>query len=388
MAKRFGVVHARWTGWGILLAGATWLIACTRSQPKTMPDHPVRGAASASAASGSSGELDWAQRGGEQAQASDSPSSDAGTPSRPHEPSASAHAATSSQPVQAPTVTGSEPLAVAAPYPRTAKPADGQWEVLSPQAPTSRPALWRTTLHPHPINRHVSVQVVAMDLRQLRVGWVVGAGDTGHERLEPFMTAGVVPVAGREKAVAVFNGGFLARHGWWGQQSHGQVLVPPKAEGCGVALFTDGRIQLGLFSEFDADAALETYRQTPPCLVHEGEVHPSLSAGRDRIWAGKNQERKTRRRSALGMKSSSQMLFYLLGTEAEPLDLARALIALGAEVGLQLDINWNWTRFFLVAANEQGQPAVAEPLAQGMAHDRGEYFSRPSQRDFFFVVRR
>ncbi len=385
MAKRLGVVHARWTGWGILLAGATWTIACTRSQPKTMPDPPVWGAASASAASGSSRALDKTERAGEQAQASGSPNSDAGTRSGPHEPSAPA---TSSQPVEAPTATGSEPPAVATPYPRTAKPADGQWEVFSPQAPTLRPAFWRTTLHPHPINHHVSVQVVAMDLRQLRVGWVVGAGDTGHERLKPFMTAGLVPVEDREKALAVFNGGFLARHGWWGQQSHGQVLVPPKAEGCGVALFTDGRIQLGLFSEFEADAALETYRQTPPCLVHEGEVNPSLSAGRDRIWAGKNQERKTRRRSALGVTSTNQMLFYLLGTEAEPLDLARALIALGAEAGLQLDINWNWTRFFLVAANEQGQPAVAEPLAQGMAHDRGEYFSRPSQRDFFFVVRR
>jgi hypothetical protein len=67
------------------------------------------------------------------------------------------------------------------------------------------------------------------------------------------------------------------------------------------------------------------------------------------------------------------------------LDLARALIALGADTGLQLDINWNWTRFFVVGADETGGVHIQQALVEGMVYDRGEYFSRPSKRDFFVI---
>lgn len=238
------------------------------------------------------------------------------------------------------------------------------------------------------MSRFVSVEVVAIDRSRLDLKWIVGAADTGKERLESFMTPGLVSAADAPDAVAIFNGGFLARHGWWGQWSHGQTLVSPKDSGCGVALFSDGRLDLGRYAEFEHDPALQTYRQTPPCLVAEGTIHPGLETGNDRAWAGKNQDRKTRRRSALGISETGGTLFYLLGTEAGPQDLARTLIALGVSTGLQLDINWNWTRFFLVTDNDEGQPALGRPLLEGMVHDHGEYISRPSKRDFFVVLER
>jgi hypothetical protein len=144
---------------------------------------------------------------------------------------------------------------------------------------------------------------------------------------------------------------------------------------------------MGLFDIVGQTAGLVTYRQTPPCLVSEGELHPALVAGNDRVWAGKSASDKTRRRSALGLNREASMLYYLVGMEAEPVDLGRAFVALGVDVGLQLDINWNWTRFFLVD-QDGASPIIHSPLLEGMVKDTGEYLKRPSKRDFFVVRRR
>lgn len=278
------------------------------------------------------------------------------------------------------------PASVNPPFHRSAKTNDGQWR------PYGEPSddglqLWVTTLHPHPISSFVTVTIVAMDLRHVRLDWVVGASDEGASNLAAHMFPGLVPPAALEDAIAVFNGGFQARHGWWGQVSHGVTLVKPKPLGCGVALEASGSVDLGLFDVVGQSPSLVTYRQTPPCLVSDGELNPALVSGNDKVWAGKSALDKTRRRSALGLNRETLTLYYLVGVEAEPIDLGRTLVALGADVGLQLDINWNWTRFFLVGQNG-GSPSVHTPLVDGMVKDTGEYLKRPSKRDFFVVGRR
>jgi hypothetical protein len=318
--------------------------------------------------------------------------SDVPAPSRPTQP---AQPATPSpaEPAQQganpdTTATAVAPASVSPPHARTAATDDGHWRAFDGTRDATSSErwahFWRTALHPHPKSKFVVVDVVAIDLRQLKLNWVVGAGDVGAERLAPFMTPGLIATADAPGAVAVFNGGFLARHGWWGQLSHGQALVPPKANGCGVALFADGRVRLGLYADFADDSQLVTYRQTPPCLVNAGKLHENLERGHDRAWAGKNDALATRRRSALGISRDGHTLYYLLGTETAPLDLARAMTALGVHTGLQLDINWNWTRFFRVGGDARGR-TVQDGLVDTMVHDRGEYFTRPSQRDFFVL---
>ncbi len=284
-----------------------------------------------------------------------------------------------------PAASDGAPPPVAPPFHRSAKPSDGQWRRYGDSQDGS--PLWVTTIHPHPISSFVTVSVVAMDLRSVRLEWVVGAGDEGASNLAAHMLPGLLSQTALTDAIAVFNGGFQARHGWWGQMSHGVTLVKPKPLGCGVALDTSGNVSLGLFDIVAQTASLVTYRQTPPCLVSDGEIHPALVSGNDKVWAGKSASDKTRRRSALGLNREASMLYYLVGMEAEPADLGRAFVALGADVGLQLDINWNWTRFFLVG-QEGGSPVVHSPLLEGMVKDTGEYLKRPSKRDFFVVRRR
>lgn len=277
------------------------------------------------------------------------------------------------------------PAPVEPPFARSAKPGDGGWASYR-SGPESKAQLWTTVLHPHSTSPFVQVSVVAMDLRLLTLQWVVGAGDRGADKLAAVMAPGMIP-AEVDEPVAIFNGGFQARHGHWGQLSHGETLVEPRETGCGVAIYANGSIDLGTFATVGARPELVSYRETPPCLISEGQINPALLSGRDAAWAGKSEREKTRRRSALGLRRRDAQLFYLTGVETEAVDLARALSALGVDVGLELDINWNWTRFFLVDRNG-GTTRVHSPLLDGMVIDAGEYVTRPSKRDFFVVSRR
>ena len=63
------------------------------------------------------------------------------------------------------------------------------------------------------------------------------------------------------------------------------------------------------------------------------------------------------------------------------------LRAAGASDGAQLDINWNWTRFFTFARGPDGKLGVAKTLVE-VEHTRRDYVETASKRDFFYVVRR
>ncbi len=304
---------------------------------------------------------------------------------RERDATGSEHTDDALEPRQTTAPTNAAPQAVKAPFSATFAEGDGHWQALGTE-PGGGPLFWRTVLHPNERSKFVSVDVVAVDLRRFRLEWVVGAGDLGAASLDT-QTPGLISGGWATDVVAVFNGGFQARHGYWGQLSHGVTLVKPKAEGCGVALYSDGSVALGSY-EATNQPGLLTYRQAPPCLVANGELNPRLIAGQDAVWAGNGAKEKTRRRSAVGLTKDRQTLFFLVGVEAEPIDLARALNALGADYGLQLDINWNWTRFFLVDGAASNSPSLAAPLLSGMVADKGEYLRRPSKRDFFAVIRR
>lgn len=279
------------------------------------------------------------------------------------------------------------PTAVSPAFARSAKPEDGQWRPYPGLSSSDEPALWVTTIHPHPQSVFVTATVVAVDLRRYHLEWVVGSADEGGEKLAAHMALGLIQPAALNEAIALFNGGFQARHGRWGQLSHGITLVEPKPVGCGVGLDRQGGVRVGTPADVEPMGELLTYRQTPPCLVSRGEIHPALTSGRDGVWAGKSDREKTRRRSALGIDQETGWLYYVVGVEASPLDLARAFVSLHCDAALQLDINWNWTRFFLVD-QASGSPEIHSPLLEGMVKDAGEYVQRPSKRDFFVVRRK
>jgi hypothetical protein len=236
------------------------------------------------------------------------------------------------------------------------------------------------------VSKFLSVVVVALDLGRLQIGWVPGADDPKVDALQPKVAAGLIPESARSGAVSVMNGGWQPRHGRWGMMTAGVVLMPPRPEGCTIALHESGRVSVGPWSGIEAGVGeLRAYRQTPPCLLHQGHLHPELERNNERRWGGRDPKRKTRRRSAIGIDESGSVLLFAVGIEVGAKLLAEALRHAGAASAAELDINWYWTRFLLLGDADSEGLKVTSTLLPGMEYAAREYTTRPSERDFFFA---
>ncbi len=268
---------------------------------------------------------------------------------------------------------------------RSASASDGRWVPLT-QKDGSATTLYQTTVHPHPNSPYVSVTLVAIDLRRLEIGFRPGKGDVPSGPL-PF-APGLVPREARDRLVAVFNGGFQPRHGHWGMKLGDTTVVPPRPDGCTIALYGDGAVRIRSHAILTPTLAeMVALRQTPPCLLEQGSLHPDLVRGRDKRWGGHTEGLVTRRRSALGIDPSGEVLFYAVGMEATPKRLAEALASAGAADAAELNVNWNWTRFLLFEHSPSGAVEATTSLVE-VEYGKSEYATLPSERDFFYLLRR
>lgn len=272
------------------------------------------------------------------------------------------------------------PTDLTPPHERSAQAGDGKWVSLAGTP------FYKTTIHPHPASRFIEVTVVAIDLGQVSLHHLPGTDDVGDRKVS--FGPGLVPADERSRLVSVFNGSFQPRHGHWGIKTAGVSIVPPRDQGCTVALYQDDTVRIGTWTRLaDTEGSMRGYRQTPPCLLEEGALHPDLLAGRDRAWGGNAPGIVTRRRSALGIDASQTTLYYAVGVEASPGLLGEALQVAGASAGTELDINWNWTRFFVFSRDESGALRISLSLVE-VDHGKTEYLERASERDFFYLLRR
>lgn len=266
------------------------------------------------------------------------------------------------------------------PSAKSAAEGDGHWTAWGESG-----ALARTVVHPHPDSRWITVTIAAADLSRTRLRLVAGTQDREWAKLPPEPGAGAIPEGERARAVAVMNGGFQPQHGRWGLVANGVTISKPKDGGCTLSILRNGAVDLSPGLPASIMDTSESIRQTPPCLVQAGAVHPSLLAGRDKAWAGHVADLTTRRRSAIGVDATGSVLFYAVGEEAEPRWLAEGLRLAGAAAAAELDINWYWTRCLLVEQSPQG-PSLGASLIPKMEHLPSEYVERPSTRDFFYLL--
>ncbi|MCC6551912.1 MAG: phosphodiester glycosidase family protein [Polyangiaceae bacterium] len=281
---------------------------------------------------------------------------------------------------------------------RTAQPDDGVWiampEAAAAQSPGDAvPAMLRTTLHPDRIKPHVYVAIVAVDLRRIDLRLVAGTLEPESTAVPSERRPGLVPAGDQPGLIAVFNGGFMARHGHYGMMLDGDTFVPPRPDACTVAFYRDGPLRIRTWTELAPTTAAMTmtaFRQTPPCLVEQGVLHPKLDPDpRPRKWGAAENGDTDIRRSALGLDATGQVLFYGLGEWVTAKMLADAMSAAGAASAAQLDINWSYTRFLFF-----GRPSPAEPLQvtstliPKIKHTKAGYVTNPSERDFFYLKRR
>jgi hypothetical protein len=287
------------------------------------------------------------------------------------------------------------PSDITPPFERTSQEGDGHWAAFGNEAlgelASASPALFhRSIIHPHPASRYHVLTVVAIDLERASLHYVPGSEDENLSRLPKDLKPGLIPASESDQVLAVFNGGFQPRHGWWGMMAAEKVLVPPRDIGCTLAIYKDGTVRLAPWSSLSStQSEMLAFRQTPPCLLDNGEVHRLLTARQDKMWAGKNPNEITRRRSAVGLSADGKVLYYGVGIELDALQLAQAMKLIGATQAAELDINWNWTRFLMFGKSEPSASLkVTSTLLEGMVYNSRSYVARAEARDFFYLLRR
>src|SRR6185312_6070794 len=127
-----------------------------------------------------------------------------------------------------------------------------------------------------------AVAVVAIDLDRLGLSLVAGTVEPQSASVPKAERPGLVPPEHFGDLVAAFNGGFKAEHGHYGMMLDGRTYLPPRKTSCTVALYRDGSLRVRTFSALEATVPdMVGYRQTPPCLVEQGEIHGTLQVAED-----------------------------------------------------------------------------------------------------------
>jgi hypothetical protein len=290
----------------------------------------------------------------------------------------------------APTFAGPFPPPACSPlYERTAKPEDCTWTPWS-QAGGDPALMAVTTLHPHPIKPHPFVTVVAFDRREVELFLVAGTDEPASKTVPAERRSGLVPRPAQPQLLAVFNGGFMARHGNFGMMVDGDVFVPPKDDACVIGLAQDGSIRIGSWPRIGGELAqARAWRQTPPCLVEGGAPNPRLpEEHHTRRWGAAEDGNREVRRSALGLDPSGRSLLYGFGDWVTATELAAAMKAAGGVDVAQLDINWSYTRFYTFEQVPGAAPRIVATLVPKAKYRPNNYVEEPAHRDFFYAARR
>lgn len=272
-------------------------------------------------------------------------------------------------------------------YPETASAEDGLWRPVATRAGQSA-SIYSTIVHPDSERPYAELFVFALDLSKLRVQAV--AGSIEPKSADPAPDAprpGVVPEGDRDALVAAFNGGFKAEHGRFGMMVDGTELLAPKPRSCTFAATSDGSLRIAPWGELAGGAGLGWWRQTPGCMVQNGQLHAGLRSEDSRNWGATLEGKTVIRRSAVGLAADGRTLFVGISNSTTARALALGMQHAGARDVAQLDVNFSFPRFVLYREAEGGK-LTAVGAVKGLLYQKDEYVGRASTRDFFYVTAR
>lgn len=274
------------------------------------------------------------------------------------------------------------------PHQRSAGPGDGVFALVEQGAAEGTGALARTTVHPQQYRKDPVVVVVAVDLRRVDLVPMAGTEEPVSATIGPDKRSGLVPLVDQPSLIAVFNGGFLTKHGQFGMGVEGDVFVPARDEACTVAFLDDGSVRIATHRALVPSLShVRSFRQTPPCLVERGTPDPRLAhEDTARLWGAAIGGRRDIRRTALGLDATGKTLFFGIGEWVWGRDMAVALKAAGAVDVAELDINWSYTRFLLY--DRSTPPKVVSTLIEKVEYTKDGYLTKPAPRDFFYLRRK
>ncbi len=261
---------------------------------------------------------------------------------------------------------------------------EGAWQAYIKDVKGNTVA-YRTFIQPDPKRPYALVAAVAFDLTHTRLHFVLGVD-------EPKSTAypkrsGKIPAADEVAGVllATFNGGFKSEHGNYGAMADGMVAIQPTKDLATVAMYKDGSVRIGAWGTdiLPSDNIL-AWRQNCRLVVQNGQINPLVNVDSYVYWGANLNGATTTWRSGIGVSADGKTLYYIAGPSMKADILAQAMLAVGVQNGMQLDINNYWVHFAAIRAS--GAKLVAEPLyPEDMKFSVDRYLTAYA-RDFFYVT--
>jgi hypothetical protein len=247
---------------------------------------------------------------------------------------------------------------------------------------------YRTFIQPDPQRLYAIVGVVAFDLTQTRLHFILGTAEPYSADSPP--RSGEIPPADRapEVLLAMFNGGFKARHGRFGAMAGGITALPARAGLGTLAMYSDGSVRMGEWdSEIQPSPDMTAFRQNGPLVIHGGQINAEIYNNLPADWGYTVDDVSPTWRSGLALSADAKTLYYLCGPALSMEMLARSMLAVsGVTTGMQLDINTYWVHF--VAVRLQGGRLGLDPLFPDMMRENIDRYLQPYSRDYFYVTTR
>jgi len=245
----------------------------------------------------------------------------------------------------------------------------------------------RTFLQPDPERPYAVVAVVAFDLNQTDLHYVLGMKEPAMPDSDKH-GLGIIPLEDRQpgKLVAAFNGGFIAEHGYYGAMADGLTPLGAKTGLATLVIFKDGSVALG---EWGTDLAesrdYQAYRQNALMILHNGEINEKVYNGSYLDWGANLDGTIVTIRSGIGLSEDNQVLYYYAGPSLSMPSLAAAMERSGAYNSMLLDINPTHAHFAAIGSNQDGR-LTAEALFPEIMDLWVDRYLGQWGMDFFYVT--
>jgi hypothetical protein len=284
------------------------------------------------------------------------------------------------------------PAPFAPPFTEVAAEGDGVWVPIAAASDAERGArMHKAVVHPDPRRGFAALAVVAIDLSAFDLHLVAGTEEPSSNTVKRDARPGLIPASHQDKLVAAFNGGFKATHGQYGMAIDGVTFLPARDLACTLVSYRQGGQAIATWSAVShKESAMAFFRQTPPCLVENGEVHQQLRYEEfAKGWGATISGETVIRRSAAGIDKDGKVLFYGLGEAMTAQAIARGMKAAGAHAAAELDVNFSYPRFLFYRRPAADKPPEAfEAIIPDIDFQKVQYVVQPSVRDFFYLTRK
>lgn len=203
-------------------------------------------------------------------------------------------------------------------------------------------AVWATSVRPLPEAGGVVATIAVFDQTHLRAGMFNGHEEPGGT----WVRGDHIPVDLQPALVAAMNGGFRFEHIRGGYKTEGVELKPLQLGDATLAVSTDGTLVLGEYGrDLTDDGSWVSLRQNLILIVDGGvsQVQRGIQEG---VWWGADNGNEVYVPRSAACTRADGRLAYLMVADVDAHQLAQALINVGCEKAIQLDINGTWPTLF------------------------------------------